>query len=60
MTERELFYKCVPDVAGLIVECMDMDARQYREWKKEVSEAMPAAAVAFMGKVFRVIDAYVG
>lgn len=45
---------------GLMRECAEMDTQQYEEWKEEVSEAIPAAARAFMDKVFRIIDARVG
>lgn len=57
MSERGLFYECIPDVVGLMRECAEMDAQQYEKWKEEVSEAIPAAARAFMGKVFWIIDA---
>lgn len=60
MSERGLFYECIPAVIGLMRECAEMDTQQYEEWKEEVSEAIPAAARAFMDKVFRIIDARVG
>lgn len=33
MTERELFYKMLPEIAEMVVECRKMSVDEYEDWK---------------------------
>lgn len=56
MTERALFYKCIPQIAEMVVECRKMNMHEYEAFKLDVMESIPDEAAGFIGKVFAVIE----
>lgn len=61
MTELDLFYKCVPGIAKIIVDLRERTADQWQEWKRACLEdagGLNSFAQGFIRKVLIVIDKY--
>ena len=56
MSRAEFFQEIMPDLKGLVTECLAMDARDYDEFKCEVMECCEARVRPFLGVVLSVID----
>ena len=61
MTELDLFYKCVPDIAKIIVDLLERTSDQRQEWKRAClgyAGGLNSFARGFIRKVLIVIDKY--
>ena len=56
MTERELFYECIPQIAELVVECRKLTTEKYENFKKGILGQASEEVRPFMKKVFIVVD----
>ena len=56
MTERELFEQLIPQIAELIMEARKLSLEEFQSWKREMMEATPDRAKAFISKIFVVIE----
>ncbi len=57
MSERDVFIKCIPMIAEIVVECSKMNEQEYEDWKRETMEAVDDRAKEFIKKVLNCIDA---
>ena len=56
MTERDLFEQLIPQIAELIIEVRKLSVEEFQSWKREMMEATPDCAKAFISKIFVVIE----
>lgn len=56
MTERDLFEQLIPQIAELIIEARKLSVEEFHSWKREMMEATPDRAKAFISKIFVVIE----
>lgn len=59
MTERDLYFHCIPVIAEIAVKCCKLPKGEYEEWKQEIMVHAPETVKGFIGKVFIIIDNYV-
>lgn len=59
MTERELFYECITQIAEFAVECSKLSAEKYRDFKKRMLGQTSEKARPFMKKIFMVVDSQI-
>lgn len=60
MTERDLYISCIPMIAEMAVRCRRLDRQEYDDWKGETIEHAPEMVKRFIGKVFIVIEKFLG
>ena len=61
MTELDLFYQCVPDIAEMIVGLREMTPEQRAQWKNdclEYASSLNSFVYEFIHKTIIVIDNY--
>lgn len=56
MKEYEFLKECAPMIAEMVTECQKMTIEEYMNAKKEILQNTSVKAVAFMNKVFRIIE----
>ena len=58
MTEFDLFVKCIPMIAEMVIICRKLNQQDYEDFKCEAIKAAPESVKEFIGKVLTVIDKY--
>lgn len=60
MSERDLYFMYLPQIAELAEECRQMTKESYEQWEKETLGAIPVEAIGFMEKVFLITGRHSG